>query len=287
MKRTALPVSIETFIKNIKSSFEKSPEIISKLLKDADIKESELNQWTNFDHPKNEGYGRSLIYKDSQFEIMVMSWAPNDATAIHNHGYTNWGAVQVFGTLEHTVFEKQENFLVTSYREKLNDKEIITVDGDLIHQMANHSDENALSIHVYGTSENAPGITDDALIYDVGEHELLQVSGGAFYDLPASEKTVVSSAIYADRLTEIAHYASLLRHYLKTGYRGPHYRKSVNYFQDRSFESRLITELEMDSKGVLYWVELNKVKILLKKLNESSRIIDSILLDINDFDRYS
>ncbi len=91
----------------------------------------------------------------------------------------------------------------------------------------------------------------------------------------------------ADRLTEIGHYASLLNLYLKSNQRGAQYNKAVKYFQNRSFEGRFSFELELDTKKILYYVELKKARKLLKLLRESTKTIDSILNEINNLEKYS
>lgn len=287
MNKLTLPLSLTTLIEAIGDCKDFKPTEIASLIRSANISENDLTEWADFEHHKIEGYGRKMVYEGRHFEIMVMSWAPGDATAIHNHGYTEWGAVQTFGKLEHSTFELTGDTLTTMFRQKLTPGEIIPVNQALIHQMANPYLENTLSLHVYGTSNEVTGITDNSQIYEVGKGEIQLVDGGVFYDLPASEVSLAEGELYADRLTMIGHFTQLLNYYHKTGTRGPQYQKAVNYFHDRSFESRLITELEMDSKCILYMIELKKARNFLKLLSESHRTIDAILREINDPDSFS
>lgn len=287
MSKLTLPLSVSTLIESIGDRKDLTTSEVMGLIRKANITQEDLRDYADFDHDKIEGYGRKIVYQSEHFEILVMSWAPRDYTAIHNHGYTKWGAVQTFGRLEHITFELERDHLTTLFKEKLDANEIIGVNQDLIHQMGNPYNENTLSLHVYGTPDKVEGITDNAQLYEVGKGEIQLVDGGVFYDLSPSQIAISDTEIYADRLTMMGHYCQLLNYYLKTGAIGPQYLKAVNYFQDRSFESRLITELEMDSKGVLYMIELKKAKELLKLLEESTRVIDSILMDLNDPDRYS
>ncbi|UKN03383.1 cysteine dioxygenase family protein [Paracrocinitomix mangrovi] len=287
MNRLTLPVSVSKLIESIGDQTTFTPKEIIRLVKDADIKKKDLMEFAHFDHDKKEGYGRHLVHKGKNFEIMVMSWAPLDATAIHNHGYTEWGAVKTFGKLEHTSFEYKNSCLTTLFKEKLSKDEVIAVNQNLIHQMANFSGENVISLHIYGTSLAVDGITDNSHLYELGKGEVQVVDGGVFYDLPKSEIAIANNELYTDRLTLIGHYTSLLNHYLKTGERGPQYLKAINFFHDRSFESRLITELEMDSKDVLYTIELRKAKKVLQKLSESTKTIDAILFELSSIELYS
>ena len=287
MNKLTLPLSLSTLIERIGDQKELSPAQIRNYLKEANIQEKDLMEWADFDHNVNEGYGRKLVCAQDHYEIMVMSWSPYDSTAIHDHGYTSWGAVQVFGGLEHITFNLTDHFLTTELKEKVHSGEIIWVNNDLIHQMINHTNKKILSIHIYGTNKDVFNITADAQVYNVSTGDIQLVNGGVFYDLKDSDYTLKNDAFGSDRLTEIGHYCQLLLHYFKTGNKGPQYRAAINYFHDRSFESRLITELEMDSKRILYYIELRKARRLLRRLGETSRTIDSILWDISDMDRFS
>ena len=287
MKKLSLPISISNLIKALEVQSFFNPAEITTLLYKAEIKSEDLKTWAKFDHAIEDGYGRALVHSGDNFEIMVMSWNPRDQTAVHNHGYTTWGAVQVFGNLDHTSFNCQDNFLYTLYKEKLTDGEIIAVNQKLIHQMGNSSDEKVLSLHVYGRAEQTDNITADSFIYEVGKHEIQVVNGGVFYDLKNSEIEKRSSGLKSDPLTEISHYTSLLNFYFKSNKRGPQFNKAVKYFQDRSFESRLNFEIEIDSKGILYLVELKKARKILSLLKEPTKTLDAIIYEINDIEKYS
>ncbi|MEO9534225.1 MAG: cysteine dioxygenase family protein [Crocinitomicaceae bacterium] len=287
MEKLSLPISISNLIKSLECQNSFNPTEITNLLYSADISEEDLLMWAKFDHPVEDGYGRALVHAGDNFEVMVMSWNPRDQTAIHNHGYTTWGAVQVFGNLDHVSFNCKDNFLYTLHKEKLSAGEVIAVNQKLIHQMGNSSDEQVLSIHVYGRDEVSDNITADSFIYEVGKHEIQVVNGGVFYDLKNNEIARRSSGLKSDPLTEIAHYTSLLNFYFKSNARGPQFNKAVKYFQDRSFENRLNFEIELDSKGILYLVELKKARKILSLLKEPTKTLDAIIFEINDIEKYS
>ena len=144
-----------------------------------------------------------------------------------------------------------------------------------------------MSLHIYGTADEVDGITSDSKLFEIGKSEIQYTDGGVFYDLKNDVITKRTSGLKTDRLTEIGHYTQLLNYYYKSRIKGPQYLDAVNYFHNRSFESSLILEMEMDSKHVLYGIELRKAKKLLKLLAEDTSTIDSILYDINDLDKYS
>jgi cysteine dioxygenase len=287
MSKLTLPLSLSALIEKIGDQKHLTPYQITSFIKEANISQEDLMDWAHFDHNVNEGYGRKIVHQEDHYEIMVMSWAPFDATAIHDHGYTEWGAVKVFGDLEHVTYEYEDNFLTTAIKEKLSDGDIIYVNSSLIHRMINHGNKKVLSLHVYGTAMKVDSITADSRLYNISNGEIQLVNGGVFHDLREDEYLLTNEDFESDRLTQIEHFTQLLQHYFKTGSKGPQYLAAVNYFHDRSFESRLITELEMDSKRILYYIELRKARKLLKLLSESTSTIDSILWEISDLGRYS
>jgi predicted metal-dependent enzyme (double-stranded beta helix superfamily) len=287
MKKLSLPVAIERLIGELKSKKKFAPSEIVRLIKNANISESDIEEWSNFNHDIMDGYGRKLLYKTDNFEVMVMSWSQKDYSAVHNHGYTNWGAVKVFGSLEHTTFHYEDGYLSTLIKEHLSAGQILAVNQNLIHQMGNPGTENILSLHIYGTAENIDQVTSDSQLFEIGKKEVQYTDGGVFYDLKNDAITSRTSGLETDRLTEIGHYTQLLNYYYKSKRKGPQYNAAVNYFHNRSFESSLILEMEMDSKHVLYGIELRKAKKLLELLSEDTTTIDSILFDINDIDKYS
>lgn len=287
MKKTTLPISISGLIASLSDKRDYSEEEVVDLINTASITKAELLPWADFNHPVTDGYGRAIIFANDHFELAVMTWNHRDFTAVHNHGYTKWGAVQVFGKLEHNVYELNENSISILYKEKISEGEIISVNQSLIHQMGNTSEESAISLHVYGTPEKNTGITSDTQLFEIGKHETQLIDGPVFYDLKNSTIKKRSSGLKSDRITEIVHYCSLLNFYVKTNIKGPQYNKAIKYFQDRSFESRHSFELELDNKRILYLIELKKAQNLMRLLNEPSKTLDEIILEINDMEKYS
>ncbi len=161
------------------------PEEVRDLLLDAPVMPEELEPWEDFDHPVNDSYGRRLAYTRSGLEVLVVSWAPGDFSAIHDHGGTQWGAVQVFGPAEHATFSIDGGELSTRSRRRLRPREVLTVSHDLVHQMGNPSGERFTSLHIYGTAAHVPSVTANARVFDPQEQRILRVDGGVFFRLPA------------------------------------------------------------------------------------------------------
>jgi len=173
-KKTIKPVELKTFLEQVK------------------IEENDLMPWADFEHPKHEGYGRKLVFEDSNFEVMVMSWVPNDFSAIHNHGFTQWGAVQVFGPASHYVFKKSELNIELVEKQTLKTNQILMVTNGLIHQMGNQTVNPYLTLHIYGSKNDIDVVTADSLIYELEKNRVVKTTGGAFFQLSENEVEFVS-----------------------------------------------------------------------------------------------
>ncbi len=177
----------------LKQDKDVKPVDIKAFLIDLKLEESDLMPWADFDHPKHEGYGRKLVHQESNFEVMVMSWQPNDFSGVHNHGFTQWGAVQVFGNASHYIYKLDSNNDISLARKESFFKgDIAMVNNALIHQMGNQTVDPYLSLHIYGTVDPCEEITGDSKIYEIEKGRIVETTGGAFFQLDESEVSLVS-----------------------------------------------------------------------------------------------
>lgn len=149
--------------------------------------DEDLIKWTDFNHTEADSYGRKVVYAGPHFELMVMSWVPDDFSMIHNHGDASWGIVQVFGNLTHRVFRLDDMCLTIVNEELLSNGRVMPVSDQLIHQMGNATDECILSLHFYFNESPTSIVTDNTYLFDVANECILTVRGGAFYGLPDEE----------------------------------------------------------------------------------------------------
>ena len=185
---------------------------IADYIKTAAISFEDLLPYADFDHPKEDGYGRQIAVAGKHYEIMVMSWNPGDFSAIHDHGYTTWGAVQVFGhVMHHTFAIKQDRFAITR-KEIIADGTIIKVNHPLIHQMGNVTSKPYLTMHVYGDNEYVGDVTADSRIFELETGLIKHTTGGAFFNLPDEKVYDVEEMPEIDYQTFV-HQASILMQY--------------------------------------------------------------------------
>jgi len=182
-----LPASLLRVVQRLDTRSSVEPAEIQQLLVEAAVTPEDLEPWADFEHPASHGYGRQLAYRGSNFELMVISWAPGDFSAIHDHGGTQWGAVQVFGPAEHACFGIRNGQLSTLTRQRLQPGEVVAVSHELVHQMGNPGSTRFTSLHIYGTSERVASVTADARVFDPEHKRILRVDGGVFFLLSPAE----------------------------------------------------------------------------------------------------
>lgn len=179
--------SIDRLVSRLRHAPPTSPAGACSLLEQADLSAQDLTAWSDFRHCPGDSYGRKLIAEAPGFEMLVMSWCPGDASAIHDHGKAEWGAVRVFGPAEHAVFRvrgRNPPVMQTAAVGSLSDGTILEVAPDLIHQMCNPTERSFLSLHLYGRQGGEGPVTGDARVFDLLDERVIRTDGGVFFALP-------------------------------------------------------------------------------------------------------
>lgn len=205
-----LPPSIQYLIKSLSSYQNLTSELVQKLIIKTKINPLDLSPWLTYDHPITDSYGRKLVYDGGNFEIMVMSWLPGDFSAIHDHGFTQWGAVQSFGKAQHISYEFTNNFLKTKQEAWFMPNQVVKVNHDLIHQMGNPTDNYFPSLHVYGCDNRQGEITSNARIFDLWEGSIKYTDGGVFFCLAESQINGRCYGLQGDLNTKLRHHQQML-----------------------------------------------------------------------------
>ncbi len=203
------PDRIQTLIHSLEKKHI-TPEIAKQCVQAANIQAEDLRLWADFEHPVADSYGRHLVHEGDDFEIMVMSWAPGDYSAIHDHGAAQWGAVQSFGDAEHAVFQLDQMQLSTVSVHPFPTGAVNVVDHNLIHQMGNPGQQPFLSFHVYGSQGCNGPITGGARIFDLYEECIQYTDGGVFFGLPTEQVSHRERGLRGDRATTLRHHQQML-----------------------------------------------------------------------------
>ena len=199
-------MSVENLVKALESLGQCTPERVHGGVSEWDIGVLDLEDWIDYNYPVSDSYGRKMVHDGGFFEVMVMCWRPGDYSAIHDHGKAEFGAVKIFGDVEHAIFKLEDQKFTTISRERVKSGTTLKVTPSLIHQMGNPGESNFFTLHVYGNVDLDGGITSEARIFDYSRNELLFVNGGIFYLLPESEivhRKKLPEADYATRARDL------------------------------------------------------------------------------------
>jgi predicted metal-dependent enzyme (double-stranded beta helix superfamily) len=149
---------------------------------------SSLADLEAYSRPPAEGqpYGRVILFKDEQCEVMLARWRPGATCAPHDHGASSglvWFARGEF--VEHQ-FDLEPGAGLTEQgaaRVIREGEEVDVRDGD-IHSC--HSTGEGLSVHVY-----SPPVTQ-MKVYDRGQRDVLVVSDDCGAWVPADPQQILS-----------------------------------------------------------------------------------------------
>lgn len=205
-KFASYPQSLKRLIQMLQTTSSLTPAQIADIVSEAAVSSQELLPWADFTHSSTDSYGRKLVFHGGHFEIMVMSWLPGDFSAIHDHGATEWGAVQCFGAAEHTIYSFVDSTLTKPVAANYTAGMIRQVDHHLIHQMGNAGNLPFLSLHVYGCEQAVGSITGNARVFDLLEGSVQYTDGGVFFCLPEDKINKRDYGLSGDRKTTILQY---------------------------------------------------------------------------------
>ncbi len=192
-----------------------SVKLAAELMAKAQITEADLLPWADYSHPSLDGYGRKLAYHTNKFEVMIMTWNPGDYSCVHDHGYTQWGAVQVFGDVLHQSYSTTGDKFKLSSKEILQKGSITKVNNALVHQMGNATTKPYLTLHMYGANEPHNTVTADMKIYELETGLIRKTDGGAFFNLGDEEAPVIGSMRPIEKETFVNQASILMQYYCR------------------------------------------------------------------------
>jgi cysteine dioxygenase len=149
MKKASLTDFVSFLNHQSKKDFQS--ESVDRFLADNTIDHEELLPYIFF---REETYGRNLICKNELYELLVLTWLPQQRTPVHDHaGQRCWMTVQL-GTLTLKNYETPETEccdLVPLGPADISDQGnmVYIDDGIGVHAITNASRKPAISMHLY------------------------------------------------------------------------------------------------------------------------------------------
>jgi cysteine dioxygenase len=127
---------------------------------------SEIEPYVQFNE---ERYSRNLVYKNEDFECLVLCWRPGQRSPIHDHANSICAVYTLNGLLSADNYKKTSNgYIRADYSEDFRPGDVLTIQTTEIHQVSNLQDSTELiSLHFYlGPLENSflYSVTDKACV---------------------------------------------------------------------------------------------------------------------------
>lgn len=208
--KTQFPKNIESLIKDIKHQKILTNPLVLEIVENNHIPDNDVASYVSFNHSPNESYGRQLIYDNGNFKILLMSWKSGDFTAIHNHGYTEWGCVYFFGEATHRLYSVTSDELKILQKDNFSKGQVASVCGDLTHIMGNSSSKNFTTLHIYGSNTLKNDVSKDAIVYLPELNKEVTTMGSAYLNMDKQLILTEKPMIKVSREV-VADYFSLIK----------------------------------------------------------------------------
>ncbi|MBE0638719.1 MAG: cysteine dioxygenase family protein [Bacteroidales bacterium] len=186
MKLSELKAPVRALILDIANAGTMDNNLIREIIRSQNLCDNEFMPFTTFDHPCTESYGRRVIYDHGNFKVMLMSWAPGDFTAIHNHGYTEWGCVFFFGEATHRMYDFDGSNLKLKQKDTFSEGYTAPVCGDLIHIMGNSGKTGFTTLHIYGSNNKESDVSEGSTVFLPEFGKMATTMGSAYLNLDKS-----------------------------------------------------------------------------------------------------
>lgn len=137
--------SLDDLINNLKKT---NPKEYPKLIKQIDIPCSDFDKYVTWN---KEAYTRNCIFRNENFELLLLCWGKNQTTPIHDHGGEQCWVYQIKGDIEEIRYdENNEGDLEATNKKTLTPGKITYMDDSLgFHALENNNDDKALTLHIY------------------------------------------------------------------------------------------------------------------------------------------
>lgn len=127
------------------------PEKIESFFGSHQLEFDELLPYIYF---REDSYGRNLVCRKENYELLVLSWLPNQSTPIHDHnGQRSWMWIHsgklTLRNYRHSK-DKKEGLQICGPDQIVRAGELTYIDDQIgLHEIVNSSGKPAVSLHLY------------------------------------------------------------------------------------------------------------------------------------------
>lgn len=98
----------------------------------------------------DNGYRRNLLRRTDAYEVLVLCWSPGQRSPIHDHAQSTCGVRVISGEAVETRFDRDaDGFLHPVAVERFPEGSTAGSQDADIHEIANASDRDLVTLHVY------------------------------------------------------------------------------------------------------------------------------------------
>ena len=120
-----------------------------------DYNHNDYSEYVNFD---DKNYKRNLIFKNSNYEILLICWKPGQSSKIHDHPKNGCIFKMLEGQLSEFIYNQD---LQLTQSTNLNKNTVGYIDDEKgYHKIVNDLKKNAVSIHIYSPPNYKAGVYD-------------------------------------------------------------------------------------------------------------------------------
>lgn len=122
-------------------------EEVSVALQKLDVSAESLGNAVHHDHA---AYVRTLLYRDDNTELLVLTWLPGQRSPTHDHCGSASVMRIVSGVATETLYRQRDLGVVRSqFMKRQLRPGVVTTSAQTLHAVANESDELLVTLHVY------------------------------------------------------------------------------------------------------------------------------------------
>ncbi|KOR80803.1 hypothetical protein AM232_21980 [Bacillus sp. FJAT-21352] len=141
------------FLETIKSTLDNLPSYnevnLVQAVQSLNLTFNEVSKYVT--EPKDLEYGRNVIYRSENVEVIVIHLPSMDKTLIHDHGLSIGCIFVVAGDFLNVLYKLEDKVSYPIYDqvEEFSQHEILVVKEDTIHMMYNPTTSPVITFHIY------------------------------------------------------------------------------------------------------------------------------------------
>ncbi|MEP9404701.1 cysteine dioxygenase family protein [Peribacillus frigoritolerans] len=141
------------FLETIKGTFDNLPSYnevnLVQAIQSLNLTFNEVSKYVT--EPKDLEYGRNVIYRSENVEVIVIHLPSMAKTLIHDHGLSIGCIFVVAGDFLNVLYklEDKASYPIYDQVEEFSQNEILVVKEDTIHMMYNPTTSPVITFHIY------------------------------------------------------------------------------------------------------------------------------------------